>query len=94
MEWNIKTRHQREDGGTVALELESMDQTFDANVRWDGCMEIHVYTVTEEDRQLNDTIHSCDIVGFIERLQSLSMACAHFFDKDSYWGDRRIHTKD
>lgn len=28
--------------GTAALELESIDKQFDVNVRWDGCMEMHV----------------------------------------------------
>ncbi|WP_199620783.1 hypothetical protein [Paenibacillus alkalitolerans] len=85
MLWNIKTKHTREDGGTVALELESADQTFDVNVRWDGCMEIHVYTVTEEDRQLKDTFHTCDIGGFIESLKSLNAVCADYFNEGSYW---------
>ena len=83
--WVIKTEHKREGGGTAALELESEDGKFDANVRWDGCMEIHVYSITEESRELEATFHTCDLKGFIEKLQSLDGVCADLFDDSSYW---------
>lgn len=83
--WVIKAKHKREDGGTAALELETEDQTFDVNVRWDGCMEIHVYSTTEEDRKLADTFHTCDLNRFIGILQSLQEVCLDYFGDGSYW---------
>jgi hypothetical protein len=84
--WVIKTEHKNGDGGTAALELETEDGRFDVNVRWDGCMEIHVYSVTEEDRKLHDTLHTCDLKGLIERMQEIDGICHEFFDEGSYWG--------
>ena len=86
--WVIKAEHRREGGGTVALELESEDGKFDVNVRWDGCMEIHVYSITEESRELEDTFHTCDLNGFIEKLQSLNGVCWDYFGEGSYWEQR------
>jgi hypothetical protein len=84
--WTIKARHVRDaDGGTAALELETADKRLDVDVRWDGCMEIHVYSVTEENRQLSDTFHTCDLKGFIEILSSLDQACQDYFGAGSYW---------
>ncbi|KQX68074.1 hypothetical protein ASD40_24625 [Paenibacillus sp. Root444D2] len=86
MLWIIKTEHKRdEDGGTVALELETDDKRLDVNVRWDGCTEIHVYSVTEENRELNDTFHTCDLKGFIDTLQNLDNVCQDYFGEGSYW---------
>jgi hypothetical protein len=85
MNWNIKTKHQREDGGLVALELESMDKTLDVNVRWDGCMEIHIYSVTEENRSIQDTLHTCDIRGLTEIFISLNQVCEEAFGSNGYW---------
>jgi hypothetical protein len=85
MEWNIKSFHRREDGGTTALELESADKQFDVNARWDGCLEMHVFHVTEEGREFKDTIHTCDINGLINVLQSLTNQCKEFFGAGSYW---------
>jgi hypothetical protein len=68
--WIIQTEHRREGGETVTIELESEDGKFDVNVRWDGCTEIHVYLITEESRELEDIFHTCDLNGFIEKLQS------------------------
>ncbi|UUZ86212.1 hypothetical protein LJK88_24060 [Paenibacillus sp. P26] len=84
--WIVKTEHKRdEDGGTVALELETEDKRLDVNVRWDGCAEIHVYSVTEENRELRDTFHTCDLKGMIEELQNLDAICQDFFGEGSYW---------
>ncbi|XEC92965.1 hypothetical protein AB6A23_16430 [Paenibacillus tarimensis] len=84
--WVIKTVHKRdEDGGTAALELETDDQFLDVNVRWDGCTEIQVYSMTEENRELKDTFHTCDLRGFIEALQSLDYVCGEYFREGSYW---------
>ncbi|WP_409299860.1 hypothetical protein [Peribacillus sp. SCS-155] len=83
--WIIKTKHQREDGGTAAIELESKDGRFDINARWDGCIEVHVYSVTEENRKLHDTFHTCDLKDFIESLNSLPPVLSEFFEDGSYW---------
>jgi hypothetical protein len=83
--WNIKTIHKRDEGGTVAIELETMDRRFDVNVRWDGCMELHSYQTTEEGRELSDTLHTCDLRGLVEVLQSLDEICQGQFGEGSYW---------
>jgi hypothetical protein len=84
--WTIKARHLRDaDGGTAALELETEDGRLDVNVRWDGCMEIHVYSVSEENRELSDTFHTCDLNGLIETLTSLDQVCRDYFGEGSYW---------
>ncbi|MEB3102883.1 hypothetical protein [Ferviditalea candida] len=87
--WIIKTVHKRdEDGGIAALELETEDKRLDVNVRWDGCTEIHVFSVTEENRELKDVFHTCDLKGFIEALQTLDSACQDYFGEGSYWERR------
>jgi hypothetical protein len=92
LEWNIKTEHKRNDesAGTAAIELESIDRQFDVNVRWDGCMEIHVFHVTEEGREFKDTIHTCDINGLINVLQSLNEQCQVYFGEGSYWEGKEL----
>lgn len=86
MLWIIKSEHKRdEDGGTVALELETEDKRFDVNVRWDGCTEIHVSSVTEENRQLEDVFHTCDLKEFVDVLQTLDSVCQEYFGEGSYW---------
>ncbi|MBB6282495.1 MULTISPECIES: hypothetical protein [Geobacillus] len=87
MVWVIKAKHENGDGETAALELESEDGWLDANVRWDGCMEIHLYSVTEEGRELSDTFHTCDLQGLIERLQSLDAVCRSFFESQEGGGE-------
>jgi hypothetical protein len=81
MKWTIKARHTNEEEKLVALELEDEDGTFDANVRWDGCMEIHIRSITEEDNVLVDTIHTCDIDGLISKLQGLKETCLDYFEQ-------------
>ncbi|WP_047150617.1 hypothetical protein [Aneurinibacillus tyrosinisolvens] len=80
MNWVIKSKHKNEEERTIALELEDQDGTFDANIRWDGCMEIHIRSKTEEDNVLVDTIHTCDIDGLISKLEGLKQACLHYLD--------------
>jgi hypothetical protein len=84
--WTIMAKHVRDaNGGTVALELQTKDKLLDVNVRWDGCMEIHVYSLTEENRELKDMFHTCDLKGFIEALSSLDQVCQDYFSEGSYW---------
>lgn len=90
--WNIKTIHKRDDGGTVAMELETMDRRFDVNVRSDGCLELHSYQVTEENRHISDTFHTCDLRDFTEVLQSLHEVCREQFGDGSYWKDEPAKT--
>lgn len=85
--WIIKTEHKDADGGIAALELETEDKRFDVNIRWDGCAEIHVYSITEENREINDTFHTCDLKGIIDVLESLNSVCKDYFGKGSYWED-------
>ncbi|MFD2974065.1 hypothetical protein [Peribacillus deserti] len=79
----MKYVHKREDGGIAAIELESEDGKMDVNARWDGCMEIHLFSVTEENRKLMDIIHTCDLKGLIGNLQSLDSVCTEFFEGKS-----------
>lgn len=81
MKWMVKSKHTNEEEQIIALELEDGDGTFDANVRWDGCMEIHIRSKTEEDNILVDTVHTCDIDGLINKLQGLKQVCLDYFDK-------------
>lgn len=84
--WIIKTEHKRDaDGGTAALELETEDKLLDVNVRWDGCMEIFLYSLTEENRELQDKFHTCDLKGLIAQLQTLDGICGTYFNEGSYW---------
>ncbi|ARA96760.1 MULTISPECIES: hypothetical protein [Geobacillus] len=94
MVWVIKAKHESEDGKTTALELESEDGWLDANVRWDGCMEIHLYSVTEEGREWSDTFRTCDLQGLIEQLQSLDALCQSFFESQDNWGEDKGRTDD
>lgn len=80
MKWVMKAKHTNEEERVIALELEDEDGTFDANVRWDGCMEIHIRSKTEEDNVLVDTIHTCDIDGLITKMQGLKQACLEYLD--------------
>ncbi|PLT30452.1 hypothetical protein [Peribacillus deserti] len=81
--WKVKYKHNRADGGIAAVELESEDGRMDVNARWDGCMEIHLYTVTEENRELKDTIHTCDLRGLIESLGSLDSVIRDYFEENN-----------
>ncbi|WP_052476494.1 hypothetical protein [Cohnella kolymensis] len=84
--WTIKARHVRDvDGGTAALELQTDDRLLDVNVRWDGCMEIHMYSRTEENRELKDMFHTCDLKALIETLTSLDGVCQDYFREGTYW---------
>ena len=80
MKWILKSMHKNEEERVIALELEDEDGSFDANVRWDGCMEIHIRSKTEEDNVIIDTIHTCDIDGLITKLQGLKQACLDHLD--------------
>lgn len=81
MKWVLKSKHKNVEERTIALELQDEDGTFDANVRWDGCMEIHLRSKTEEDNVLVDTIHTCDLEGLITKLQGLQQACFDHFEE-------------
>jgi hypothetical protein len=89
--WEITKEHMGEDGATVAAELQDPDGWFDANVRWDGLMELHVYHNVPKGEQntsgdsFMDTLHLADIDGFIQRLQELQAVCQHLFDFRNSW---------
>ncbi|MFC4769174.1 hypothetical protein [Effusibacillus consociatus] len=83
--WQVTNQHLGDNGQTVAIELHDPDGWFDANVRWDGCMEIHLHSKTEEGTKLTDTIHTCDIDGLIEKLRDLKQISQEYFDYEGYW---------
>ncbi|WP_018132321.1 hypothetical protein [Effusibacillus pohliae] len=89
--WIVKQQHKRDDGESVAIELEHSDGWMDANVRWDGCMEIHLRTKTEEGHGMTGTVHTCDIDGLIEKLQQVKQISQEYFDFKGYW---QRHTTD
>ncbi|MGZ6524026.1 MAG: hypothetical protein ACXVDB_02900 [Tumebacillaceae bacterium] len=89
--WEITKQHMGENGATVAVELQDPDGWFDANVRWDGMMELHVYhnvpkgEKNERGDQFIDTLHLADIDGMIRRLEELKAVCQHLFDFRNSW---------
>jgi hypothetical protein len=80
MNWIIKSKHVNGENIVVGLEVEDEEGIIDANIRWDGLMEIHVRSVTEENNELNDTIHTYDIDGLITRLSGLKQVCLDHFE--------------
>lgn len=88
--WNLTNLHVAEDGRVVAVELKNREGWCDANVRWDGCMEIHLRTVTEEGNEQRDTLHTCDLDGLIEQLQELKQISQQFFNYEGYWKQEDI----
>ncbi|GGB53515.1 hypothetical protein [Fictibacillus barbaricus] len=80
MKWVIKSKHLNEEKKIIGLELQDADGSFDANVRWDGAMEIHIHSITEEYNQIADTIHTSDIDGLIAKLQGLKKVCVDYLD--------------
>jgi hypothetical protein len=79
MNWIIKSKHLNDENRVIGLEVEDEDGNFDANIRWDGSMEIHMRSITEEDNDLNDTIHTSDIDGLVNKLESLKQVCLDYF---------------
>jgi hypothetical protein len=80
MRWVIKAKHFNDEDRIIGLELEDADGTFDANIRWDGSMEVHIRSITEEDNLVVDTIHTYDIEGLITKLDGLNQLCTDYFD--------------
>ncbi|OMF54290.1 hypothetical protein BK138_13935 [Paenibacillus rhizosphaerae] len=64
-----------------------MNVNKDDDIRWDGCAEIHVYSIKDENRDINNTFHTCDLKGMIDVLQPLNNVCKDYFGKGSYWED-------
>jgi hypothetical protein len=89
--WEVTNQHLGENGETMAVELQDPEGWFDANVRWDGLMEIHLYhnvpkgEQNPEGDQYVDTLHIGDLDGFIGRLQELRQFCQEFFDFQDAW---------
>lgn len=80
MNWVIKGKHLNADKKLIGLELEDKEGTFDANIRWDGSMEINLKYKTEDQKVLVDTIHTSDIDGLITKLSSLKRTCTDYFE--------------
>lgn len=85
MKWNIKAKHLNDEKRVIGLEVEDEDGSFDANIRWDGGMEIHLHSTTEENVEFHDTIHTYDLDGLIEKLQGLRSVCVDYF---SDWNEK------
>ncbi|MDB5083911.1 MAG: hypothetical protein JWN30_797 [Bacilli bacterium] len=83
--WRILNQHKSDDGESVAIDLEDPDGSFEAHVRWDGCMQIDMTKKTEENVVLEDTIHTCDLDDLIRRLQELKQISQEFFDYTGAW---------
>lgn len=80
--WEVTNIHQGEDGTNLAVEVQDPDGFFDANVRWDGLLELHVYhNVPKGERNPAgdghiDTLHLANLSAFIRRLQELEAICS------------------
>ncbi|WLD93813.1 hypothetical protein [Alkalihalobacillus sp. AL-G] len=86
MKWVIKSKHVNDEDKVIAVELEDEDGSFNANIRWDGSMEIHIQSLTEENNYLVDTIHTYDLEGLITKLEGLNALCMDYFDD---WNGKR-----
>ncbi|HZG71511.1 MAG TPA: hypothetical protein VEY51_08225 [Chondromyces sp.] len=82
MDWIIKSKHLNDEKTVIGLEVADKDGTLDANIRWDGSMEIHIYSVTEEGNKLNDTIHTSDIGGLIAKLEGIKQVYSDYFPNE------------
>lgn len=80
MNWIIKAKHLNDENKVIGLEVEDKEGIFDANLRWDGFMEINIRSKTEENNVLEDTIHTSDINGLITKLSGLRQVCVDHFD--------------
>lgn len=90
--WEVTQRHQGEDGVLLGLELQDPDGYFDANVRYDGLLELHVYhNVPKGEKNPAgdghvDTLHLGDLDGFIRRLQELKSVCRDLIGPQHFGG--------
>lgn len=93
--WEVTRQHLGENGENVAIELQDPNGYFDANVRWDGMIELHVYhNVPKGEKNAGgdghiDTLHLADLDDFIVRLQELKEIGQEFFDYQDVWKDQR-----
>lgn len=83
--WQVTKSHLGENGQPVAIEVEDPDGWLHANVRWDGCMEIHLHTKTEEGNVRRDVIHTCDLPGLIDKLSQLCDLSRQSLGANGYW---------
>lgn len=84
MQWIIKSKHLNANKEVIALEVENRDGSLDANIRWDGSMEIHLRSITEENNSLNDSIHTSDINGLITKLEGLKQLFLDHFPSEEH----------
>ncbi|MDQ0255662.1 hypothetical protein J2S74_003044 [Evansella vedderi] len=94
MNWIIKAKHLNDEKKVIGLEIEDEDGTFDANIKWDGSMEINIKSRTEENVTLTDTIHTYDIDGLIYKLESLKQTCYDYFDGWNDINENRVISED
>jgi len=80
MKWIIKSKHVNDEDHIIGIEVEDEEGMFDANIRWDGYMEIHIQSKTEENNEWKDTIHTYDIDALITKLNGLKQAAIDHID--------------
>ncbi|MCD8511369.1 MAG: hypothetical protein LRY73_16915 [Bacillus sp. (in: Bacteria)] len=80
MKWVIKAKHLNAEKEIVGLEIEDDSGTFDANIKWDGSIQINMKQKTEENAVIVNTIQTYDIDGLITKLESLKQTCRDYFD--------------
>jgi hypothetical protein len=88
--WEVTKIHRGEDDTTLAIELQDPDGWFDANIRWDGLLELHLYhnvpkgeTNPDGDQQI-DTLHLADLDAFIDRLRELRQVAQDLLDSKQW----------
>jgi len=73
------------------LEIKDPEGWYRAAVRYDGCIDLYRYFNTpvgldpENDREMTDDIHICDIDDFIARLQALKQEAHKHFGNNGHW---------
>ncbi|TCP54469.1 hypothetical protein EV586_10487 [Tumebacillus sp. BK434] len=98
--WEVTRQHLGENGENVAIELQDPNGYFDANVRRDGMIELHLYHNVPKGETnargdgYRDTLHLADLEDFIVRLQELKQFAQEFFDGQHVWQDQQEDQQD
>lgn len=89
MKWVIKAKHLNAERKLVGLEVEDDTGTFDANIKWDGSIEINMKSKTEENNVIVNTIQTYDLDGLITKLESLKQTCRDYFEDACSGGENQ-----
>jgi hypothetical protein len=82
MEWQVVEEESRPHW----LEVKDPEGWYEAIVKWDGCIELSRFfnlplpRRADDEAQMEDHIHICDLDGFIARLQALKNVAREYFD--------------